>query len=90
MTHSPLPWKVEYSKRNQDEVIGIYSEDECIVETDSGFYNPKKTDAEFIVKAVNMHDELVWACKKAISLANQMGYDILEERLEAVLAKAEE
>jgi len=65
MTHTPLPWEVDYSNADVSQA-GIKTEDGINVAWMSK-YQPNCSsheNAEFIVKAVNCHDELVEALKE--------------------------
>ncbi len=69
--HTPIPWTCDYD--DQDHTgIGIADDEMMIalVAPKGGPDELDKANAEFIVKAVNCHDELVAACENtAASLA---------------------
>lgn len=65
MTHSPIPWKIKIIR---DDYTVSDSSNETIIENEA--YNeivPSYEDAEFIVKSVNSHDELVAALQRSLS-----------------------
>ncbi len=95
MNHTPLPWHVEFDPDDSNDVWGIFAEpdeykhERRIIETDMGYYPPKKVDAEFIVRAVNCHAELLEAVKLCLTIP---GFALLPEirsNLMDVITKAE-
>lgn len=89
--HSKLPWVL--SEVNYD--YDITSADGSVVMVDTAYYPiaPSRTDADFIVKAVNLHGELVEALERVLSVSRGVsGRLILEAEDEAsartVLEKA--
>lgn len=66
------PWRVRLADRDSDRVMGVYGperyedygygpvrDDQRTVETDGGYYEPKKPDADLIVSSVNALEALL-------------------------------
>lgn len=100
---SPLPWHVEIDSAYPDEVQGIYSGKERVVETDSGYYPPRMVDANLIVESVNnyaalqkSHAELMEALMNILEDCSMNNFDQLEfdpkfrERGKEALRRAQE
>jgi len=86
--HTPTPWHVTVN-RAQDLVC---AGDEVVADCASGdLPDITKANAEFIVRAVNCHDELVSACTFAYrrALQTQDQDSELINKLFSALAKAE-
>ena len=96
MTHTPTPWKVS-GNQIQSEKLNNYG-NWILLEmplrkepTMQDMTEEDKANAEFIVHAVNAHDELVEACKLALDV---LSYDEprstkTETILKNAIAKAE-
>lgn len=96
MGHTPIPWEV-----NNGRLIVVDCYGKVIASTDVSIDHPpkryvdreeSKANAEFIVKAVNCHEELIEELRRAkdVMQKHAPGYfrtDI--ERLQLVLARAE-
>lgn len=93
--HTPVPWRIT---RCLDDKCGDFyirgiepnESDIPIAVTRAG---PEKENAEFIVKAVNHHDEFLAVCKRAAAAADKPE-DFIEgscayEALKDVIAKVE-
>lgn len=87
--HTPTPWKLF------DKDHAIYSDDTFVTEIHP---HTKKEDAEFIVLAVNCHDELVFALKTALEFIKidppqddtaKVAYALLIETIQKAIKKAE-
>jgi hypothetical protein len=94
VTHSPLPWRVEVHPAN--DVTYILARDASFEQgLSEGFVQPiygGGVNAEFIVRAVNAHEELLAALKAA----RGMGCDSCDEwrcaicrQIDAAIATAE-
>jgi hypothetical protein len=86
MTHTPTPWKLNRFK----DCITVKEENCILAEKPHGIgdaVNRWGANAEFIVHAVNCHDELVEALKKIVS-GKLTGYGV-RMLAEKTLAKAE-
>ncbi len=88
--HSPLPWSLDFEDRC------IHGSDKEFVThiSESRFYDGRKDDtakvnAEFIVKAVNSHYDLLEACKYVVenTHCSDLGYN--GDVLRKAIAKAE-
>ena len=107
MSHTRTPWKaINIGEMPRAEVNAITEPTVCVcgdylivVDGSRGYDNHEEdsNDAEFIVKAVNAHDELVAAlkeCRRHVSenLKRMYGHDEFGEirRLDAALAKVGE
>jgi hypothetical protein len=95
-THTPTPWRLLDNTGNGRNLVHV----ECEETLDPVCSIPKAriADAELIVRAVNMHSELVWAARVALdylgeALANEPedyeNHELadLVKRLEAVVAQ---
>lgn len=85
--HTPTPWKVDDYVMSGEKYRVFSPADPVAVASVAG-----KANAEFIVRAVNSHDELVEAIKNAIdSLPDHVGPRIaqVKKELSEALAKAE-
>jgi hypothetical protein len=77
MSHSPTPWRIvdQSGQMGEEPDYAVYGGPDCIMQ-DASYYPsaPSREDAEFIVKVVNAHDELVAALagmtKLYVSLVN--------------------
>lgn len=80
--HTPGPWKTEYV----DETTFILDQyDDVILALDRNHAN-----AAHIVKCVNMHEELLEACKLAIyCVDNPEAFEDWNTKMRAAIAKAE-
>jgi hypothetical protein len=88
MSHTPTPWEIYWTDNGRIDGIGPKGGnpiDNNIIETDSGFYNPSEADAEFIVRAVNSHEELLNLLKEIAKFAPFS----FEQRTSKAIAKAE-
>lgn len=85
MTHTPTPWK-----NCENAIYGADRTPICdtmrVLNVDNND-SPYEANAEFIVRAVNSHEELVEALK--IVLANASMPTDIRENTKQVLAKAE-
>jgi hypothetical protein len=77
--HSPLPWSVG-AVTAQDNRIRIFEIGDAHILPPEGNVGPialaaGKTNAEFIVRAVNHHDELVSALEKLCDAISRQGED---------------
>ena len=90
--HTPIPWIVKPDMGNLDIVSGdvVVAEITALMGVDEGDH----ANADFIVKAVNCHDELVAACKESLEIIKAlMGpttVAISTASIQAILAKAKE
>lgn len=103
--HSPLPWAVKRFAPGDEWMVdpgrcdGVYDADgDPVISTDSGVYSPNLVTADFIVRAVNCHDDLLAALKSTLdwlsSFSMPPAATIAEKQdhmaiLEAAIAKAE-
>jgi len=75
MKHTSAPWKVYYAKNNGNLILGLGEEDGCAITTHQGAFwrddEEAKANAEFIVKCVNSHDELLEALESAVRILKQ-------------------
>lgn len=84
--HTPTPWRIEEEEEMPDRIHAIYGRDNAtIVETDSGYYNPSRIDAEFIVRAVNSHEALLEVAKRLKKYAWCNVPAAMSEELKAVI-----
>ena len=94
--YSPLPWQARNTPRGDWFIIAESGEakiDVAHLESDGDIFANPEADAAFIVQAVNAHDELVAACKKALQqLAVEDALygeiEAVQNQLRAALAKA--
>lgn len=64
--HTPTPWKVKnYNGNNKFRIVG--ADDSAITNLTGQYLGEEKTNAQFIVKAVNCHDDLVEALKTVLN-----------------------
>lgn len=92
-SHTPGPWKMMYDKVD-DDVLGVFSLDSKgnwatrIIETDSGYYPPKKADAILIASAPELLEAAKQALKLILAPENAVWNDV-EDSLRQAIAKAE-
>lgn len=96
--HSQLPWRVRVHPQNKDQFFIEASKnspdhpyDIEVMGEDTGKLYPdaqKRADADFIVKAVNCHDELVATLRLAVAQLEGLGSDGLASGAIAILEKA--
>jgi len=92
--HTPLPWEV--GSTGDDGRIRINSEEQRTVAYVAGSSMVEvKANAEFIVKAVNCHEELLqlaWAMDKFLDadLTNEENRVMMRNMIQSVIAKAGE
>lgn len=100
-THSPLPWVVRLE--DDGDVRGIFTAERIeqgdanskwtefiqIVETDNGYYPPSNADAEFLVRACNVHYELLEFIKNIRPFLGNDSGATLHKQADALIAKAE-
>lgn len=92
--HTPTPWELEHVWEDQNRALirGKYLR--VIVDRAEDFGNAK-TDAEFIVRAVNSHEALLECAKMFLDfdrLAQEgkpVPYDYLMEKAKETIAQAE-
>jgi hypothetical protein len=86
--HTPGPWRYDpYEGSYQSAIIG-----ECYQIATVSYDDWDHSNAAFIVRAVNAHDDLLAACKAALSLTENRGNLQFMEctaTLRAAIAKAE-
>lgn len=79
MKHTALPWHMELENYEDGIDIMLYNKHNNDLATlHSGYYftlEEAKANAEFIVRACNCHEELLEACKLAVSC--MAGYEEL-------------
>lgn len=88
--HTPTPWKIGYEKNTGRIYIGTKHKKPAICKINND--KNMEANAEFIVKACNLHEELVKVCKD--TLLNAMAPEATDwsgvvGRLATVIAKAE-
>ena len=95
MTHTPTPWYAYETISDNYSILSCQLKKNGL-KTDIAHYVLKE-DAEFIVRAVNAHDELVEACKGAIEQMEgflsdgvSLGMAVKIQQIKQALAKAEE
>lgn len=94
MSHTPLPWRLATVDREENLVLET---DHAIVATVE-WISPEETRAngELIARAVSCHDELLAACKAALTDLESYGYaEVIDDpayaiaqQLKAAIAKA--
>lgn len=93
--HTPLPWFVEscHAEKKHHKPCwcacithtpGNDSMDGCVCQ----YGCVSRADAEFIVRAVNAHDDLVAACREALEYANMMPGGMHRPAFEGMLRAA--
>ena len=92
MNYTPTPWKVFEGKENEGKSTSKAIVDQTGIVL-ANIWNrgtkpaqQAKANAEFIVRAVNSHEELLEACKDALKFMD--GTDV-GRNLEEAIAKAE-
>lgn len=93
--HTPLPWIVRLSPRSDDCFVqgpmpdGMAYAPEIMGDDYNGFGDneTKRADAEFIVRACNVHDDLVKALQDVSATLHQ--HDPMKTRILELLAKAQ-
>ena len=91
MKHTPTPWKVIEKEGMWDDKLDIMTANNITRIASLSQTNNDIANAQFIVKAVNQHDELVSAVSQALSFIMDLDTspqddDIIDE-LDTVLAK---
>lgn len=95
--HTPLPWRLgrphkvgmEYGEFDEEVILGPNGESVLFPGDIGGF--PKDEDAEFVIRAVNAHEELLAAVKIARTrgtYANQMTDEQINDILDKAISKA--
>ncbi len=69
--HSPLPWRVDFNK--YDQQYRVYSVNAPV--TNSMFHADNDTDAKLIVRAVNHADKLAGALRNALNMIDPFVWD---------------
>lgn len=88
--HSPLPWRVEMGETFGGAVVA-----DSIIDANGGevvnVWLSSDADAEFTVRAVNAHHELLAALKEFIEWGamTSSDRDLFTARFQALIAKAE-
>lgn len=80
----PGPWRVEtddYIRDEELEVMGIYSGNKRIVETDCGVYPPKLNDAEFIASCPETQERFEKALEIALNALVELANDPESKRI---------
>jgi hypothetical protein len=85
MNHSPLPWQA-YRADEQD--IFVMSGHRYVAKAVDYGHGCGAADAEFIVRCVNSHEDMLAALKEWATLTCEESFDLLE-RTHAAIAKAE-
>lgn len=93
LKHTPLPWKTLTMSNGSRNIIAGTSEFICQfshVDTIESIAEQAEVDAQFIIKAVNSHDELLGAAKSLVSVLRDYGYNIpLIAECEKIISKAQ-
>ena len=69
MPHTPLPWFAFEGECTGDPCIGCETGTIAVCEGNEG---EAEANAEFIVKAVNSHDDLLDACKEVVGVLGRL------------------
>ena len=72
--HTPLPWEIDTTHNDQREGYTVWAGSEIVCDVVNDQHDQARTNAEFVVRACNAHDDLLAALELADATLKRFEY----------------